>query len=260
MRNLNDENPQIAHPKNFFPFSLVIPLIAGFLIWALASGAAKEVMLKDNFFAMIGLSLSGLSILAMPLPYFFKWNWETKYFGAPLFCFASASSFGLAPLICMVIYGRWPIEVRLFVFSACVTIILWWCSRFVILYKKIYADSALRNFIYTEEDCAVYYMQRGDKLLIEEKINFRQFPSNVSMVLALAAAFLMVPFMRFLVYFVGIPFAHIFLAVASFPISLMILGVATRLFLVFYYFPSKIKRELGKEVYVDMTSAPKSSA
>lgn len=52
--------------------------------------------------------------------------------------------------------------------------------------------------------------------------------------------------------FAGIPFVHIFLMVGTLPISWMCTGLGYRSFLIFYRYPSKIRSETGKDVYVDL--------
>jgi hypothetical protein len=54
----------------------------------------------------------------------------------------------------------------------------------------------------------------------------------------------------------GIPFIHIFLAIFATPLNLMFLGLSTKGWLVFYFYPTKIKRETNKSVYVDISSQP----
>jgi hypothetical protein len=46
------------------------------------------------------------------------------------------------------------------------------------------------------------------------------------------------------------------LAIFATPLNLMFLGLSTKGWLVFYFYPSKIKRETNKPVYVDISSRP----
>ena len=90
--------------------------------------------------------------------------------------------------------------------------------------------------------------------MLEEKLKFNQTPTAMMFIGPMAMAFLLVLFIGPITRVVGVPFTHIFLAVGGVPIVLWALGATTRGFLIFYYFPWKLKRATGKNVYVDMAS------
>jgi hypothetical protein len=146
--------------------------------------------------------------------------------------------------------------VRLAVFFACLALHVAWCRRFTALYKKIFNSDELRACLYQEESDAVYYLQRGDKYLLEKKYKFRQFPSGWQFVGCLLLSFLLVPFGGTASSVIGVPFANLFLLIGGFPVSLMCVGLAVRGWLVFFFYPCKIRRTTGKRVYVDMTAKP----
>lgn len=108
--------------------------------------------------------------------------------------------------------------------------------------------------LYFEDDDVVYYSQKSDVWLVEKKFKFEQWPSIFLFATSIGIAFILILFLPALNKFVALPFPFIFLTIAGFPIVLMILGLSTRCFLVFYYYPCKIKIETGKEVYVDMVT------
>jgi hypothetical protein len=114
----------------------------------------------------------------------------------------------------------------------------------------------MRNILYSEEKDAVYYLQKGDVWLMEKKFKFYQIPSGYLFVVAMVLSFLCVPFARALSRSAGLPFVHILLTVMSLPIILMCTGLATRAYLIFYYYPWRIKRATAKDVYVDMSTKP----
>lgn len=162
----------------------------------------------------------------------------------------------LVPCLCIVPYSRLPIDVRLgllFIYSA---IHIAWCWRFVVFYRKIANDTTLRRVLYEEEADAVYYMQRGDKHLLETQYKFHQLPQDRYFVLFLLLAFALVPLMDTARSVVGLPFIHIFLMIGTLPISLMGVGFAARGWLVFYAYPRQIKKDTGKRVYVNMSGKP----
>ena len=108
--------------------------------------------------------------------------------------------------------------------------------------------------MYEEESDAVYYIRSGDEFLIDKYYKFSQMPRDRYFALFIVIALLMTPVMDAVCAFVGAPFVHIFLLVAMLPVSWMSFGFATRGFLIFYFYPTKIKRKTGKDVYVDLVS------
>lgn len=89
---------------------------------------------------------------------------------------------------------------------------------------------------------------------MEKKFKVKQFPSNIVVLVSLGLAFLLIPFFGSVKHLVGLPFPYTFLTIASLPVTMMVLGITARGYLVFYYYPWKIKKETGKDVYVDMVT------
>jgi hypothetical protein len=239
-----------------FTISLVLPIVMGCGAWALAVGASPGQALRDNYLGMLGLGIAFSAIFALPIPYIFRWNWESKYFGAAALCLSSGSIIGLYPALCVAQYSSLPALARLtLIFSECF-LIFKWCKRFVNIYKVIYSKKSLFDYIYKEESSGVYYSQRADKKVIEKMLKFEQFPHWKYFVLSGFAAFSLTPFATLVSNVFGIPFIHIFLAVFAIPLNLMFLGLTTRAWLIFYFYPAKIKRRTNKPVYVDISSTP----
>ena len=256
MRDLNAINPQMARPNTLIPFGFILPFVTGAMGWALANGAAPSVAFSDNPIAVFSKGLLLLSLLLAPMPWLFKWDWRSRYFGMATPLFGTFAFAGLIPLLCIVLYGRLPRWVSWGFLLFEVGLIVWWCRRFVLLYRRMFADTELWKRIYVEESDVVYYLQRVDKWAMEEKFKVSQTPSTLLLLLPMVIAFLLVPFMSSVTRFVGVPFTHVFLTIAGIPIVLLCLGGATRGYLIFYYYPWKIKRATGKNVYVDMASWP----
>ena len=225
--------------------------------WALAIGAAPQQALGDNFLAQIGLGITIIAAIAFPVPYIFHWNWECKYFGATIFSLCSAAILGIYPILCIVQYSTLPAPARLAFFSFECILIFRWCRRFVNIYNIIYCNKKFFHSIYTEESSEVYYSQQADKKVIEKILNFEQVPHSGYFIISTLIAFLAIPFATRLSIFIGIPFTHIFLTFFSTPLNLMLLGLATKGWLVFYFYPAKIKKKTNKLVYVDISSQPK---
>ena len=256
MRNLDSINGAAKSTKFIFSISLVIPIFMGFAAWALATGAAPSLALHDNYLALLGLGISSLAILALPVPYIFRWNWETKYFGASVLSLSSAAIIGIYPTLCVAFYGSPPIFLRFLLVLFEFILIFGWCRRFADIYKNIYLKKTLFCCIYIEEPCGIYYSQQGDKKVIESLLNFKQFPSSIYFIISSLIAFSLFPFATTISRLAGVPFIHIFLTIFATPLNLLFLGLATRGWLVFYFYPMKIKREKNKPIYVDISSRP----
>jgi hypothetical protein len=256
LRDLDALNFAAKSTKSVFAFSLIIPLMMGLVTWALANGAALGVSLYDNYLEIIGVSMMAYAIIALPIPYLFKWNWETKYFGAGIFHMASGSILGIAPLLCILQYSSLPILARLILTLLESVVIIWWCYRFLKIYRSIYENKNLFNYIYKEEPKAIYYSQVADRKVIEEILKFDLYPKSSYFVAPFLAAFSLTPFASSVTQFFGLPFIHVFLSIAATPLNMMFLGASTKMWLVFHFYPMKIKKETGKPVYVDMSTNP----
>ncbi|MCS0632646.1 hypothetical protein NX786_25250 [Telluria mixta] len=256
MRNLDSINSSAKSTKFIFTLSLIVPLFMGCGAWALAIGAAPQQPLHENPLGILGLSIASISILAFPIPYIFHWNWETKYFGAGMLSLSSGSILGIYPILCIAQYSSLPVySLIIFIFLECIITILW-CLRFVNIYNFIYRNETLFNCIYVEEPSAVYYSQQADKNIIEKSLKFEQFPQPKYFAIASLLALSLIPFAAPASQYTGVPFIHIFLAIFATPLNLMFLGLTTKGWLVFYYYPMKIKKKTKKLVYVDISSRP----
>jgi hypothetical protein len=254
LKDLDKINPSIAKPKSLGSVGAFAPLIISACSVALADGAAPHIPFSQNPLSVFCLGMTITSLLFMLIPRIMNWDWQTKYFGIALLYVAVFALPGWISLLCIVFYGKLPLWISLGYLGINVVLTFWWCRRFVLLYRQIAHDPKLWGCIYIEDSDAVYYTQKGDAWLLEKKFKFEQFPSNTFVGTAMALAFLLIPFMGSVTQFVGVPFTHIFLVVAWLPINLMALGFGTRGLLIYYYYPWKIKRQTGKNVYVDMTS------
>lgn len=161
---------------------------------------------------------------------------------------------GIVPWFGIVFFSSLPSAARVLLFASYTTSVFWWCRRFVIHYRFVFANGELRNGIYQEETDAIYYLQQKDKILLEKKRKVEQFPSSFFFIFFMACAFLTIPFAAKLSTWVGTSFILIFLTIATLPIVLMCSGLAVRGYLVFYYYPWRLKRQTGKDVYVIMGS------
>lgn len=256
MTPLTQNESRAIDVRPMFVRSLVIPLFSGFGAWALASGVASDVSTSVNYLEKFGILLMVLTILSAPIPYIFHWTHESKYFGASLFPFASGALLGIYPALCIVAYSNLPIVGRLLVVVVEAIAVWRWCARFGKIYFIIERDLRLFRLIYKEQNNAVFYLQQGDKRVIEQELRFNSIPSGWFFFGMLLAAILITPFASDVSRLVGTPFIHVFLALSMFPTALLFLGLATKMWIVHYVYPIRIERVTGKRVYVDLSSSP----
>jgi hypothetical protein len=253
LRNLDQTNPAMAKPVRLASNGAVIPLVFGTLSIILAKDAAPTVPFTENPVSLFGALIIVLAVGMLLTPRLFRWGWESSYFGASLFNIGSLSLIFFAPYLCLVIYSKLSISTRATILFAGIVAHIIWCHRFVVLYKNINKEEISSNLIYQEESDAVYYMQKTDKYLIEEKFKFEQFPKGRYFVLFTLFSLSLIPFASTIRSMTGIPFIHVFFVVGTIPISLMVAGISTRTWLIFYYYPKRIRASTNKQVFVDMS-------
>lgn len=254
MKNLDCLNPEIARPRTLASLGALLPFLLGILCLPLAFAAAPYRSFSENFLAIFCVTQSVIALFFMLIPHLFRWDWRSKYFGTPLLYLGSMGLVGIVPWLSIVCFSNLSIWIRLLLLGTYSAAIFCWCRRFVVYYRHVFLEDHLRRLLYEENDDAIYYLQQGDKTLFEKTIKLDQAPPNLIFVLFMGVAFLMTPFASTLTHLAGIPFIHIFLTVAGLPITLMCLGMAVRGYLVFYYYPWRLKRQTGKEVYVLMAT------
>ncbi|MFL6673812.1 MAG: hypothetical protein ACJ8LG_11045 [Massilia sp.] len=233
-----------------------MPFVLSLVGLLLAHDAAPAIPFAENPISLFNGAVLVAACGLLVAPRILKWNWDVRYFGASLFHISSLTLLCTVPCLCLFLYGSLPFAVRAGVFSIYIAVHIWWSRRFILLYSPLAHDTALRDFLYQEEDDAVYYMQRADKQLMDKHWKFNQIPKDLYFGLGLLVSFLILPGLRSLSAAVGLPVIHVYLLVSSPAISVMVLGLATKAWLVFYYYPAKITKKTGKRVFVDMTGKP----
>lgn len=252
MRNLDATNPVFLKPSRFATFSACTLGALALLNIPLAYGAAPNVRLIENpIVLLVGVVFFISAILAL-VSSVFRWGWKAYYYGVALLCLGSISFLALVPFLAMILYSTAPYWIKIFVATFYGVSHFIWCRRFVKMYERIFRDKTLRSLVYNEDAEAIYYMRRGDEFVLDKHCKFSQIPQDKYFGLFVALALLMVPAMDAICAFIGLPFVHIFLLVAMLPVSWMSVGLAVRAYLIFYLYPFRMKRDTGKEVYVDL--------
>jgi hypothetical protein len=257
LTTLCEANRAAGSTRKIFLISLIIPISMGLVMWALASGAAPERELSENYLAMFGLAMTVLSIFMIPVAYAFKWNWEAKYYGSFIFPLATGSVLGICPALCIAIYGALSVFWSTIIMMLEVSAIFWWCRKIFKIYMKIHVSINLFSQIYVDKNERVHFLLQGDKAVLEKFMKFSVSPSAKMFILFAMLAFLTIPYAFLASKFAGVPYTHVFMAVGGVPLNLFFFGLCTKSWVVFYYFPKKITNETGKHVYVDMSSLPK---
>lgn len=254
MTTLCEKNRFAGSTEHMFRVSLIIPIFMGLLAWALASGAAPISPSQENYFERFGISVTCLAILAYPLSFAIKWNWDSRYFGAAIIPFSTTLILGVFPLVCIFRYGNLSIATCALILILELKVNFEWCWRIIKTYNKIYRSHVFFKLIYFEKPEAFYYLQQEDVLLTQKRFKRDFSPSPKYFILPLLLAIILLPFAKSVCVFIGVPFVHIFLAIVGIPLNLLFLGVCIKSWLVFYYYPKKIWKKTGKRVYIDMSS------
>jgi hypothetical protein len=254
LRNLNEENPSFASPRNLAPVGAILPFLLGAIGAALVSEATPHRPWTSTPLSIFCVCLCPTALVSACVPRVFNWDWRAKYFGFNTIYFSSTSLLGLIPWLCLLLYGSLAVWEKLAVLVLYLIPIIWWCHRFITYYQAIYSDKDLRGILYIKELDVVYYCQKNDNWLIEKKHKFKIFPPNLFFITPLILAFLLAPWMRAVKSHFGLPFPYVFLTLSSLPLVMMVLGLTIKGYLTFYHYPRRIKSDTGKDVYVDMVS------
>lgn len=254
LKSLEKINPEFSKPERILPIGTVMPFFVGGIGWFFSSEAVPSTLfLKDplSIFCAIVMLSSCLLALVSKIK---EWGWDAQYFGIGALYIGSVSLLGIVPFLCIVLYSYLPPLIRLVLFLSYVSAISWWCWRFVLLYRMIMTDARWNGKIYFEDEDAVYYLQKNDTWLLKNRYKFRQLPLTSFFLMMTIIGFSLFPFGKVISTLFGLPVIYFFMAVSFFPLVLMVLGLMTRGYLVYYFYPRKIRKATSKDVYVDMVT------
>jgi hypothetical protein len=254
LRDLDKINAVAVSTGYLFRISLILPIFMGAISFTLATGSAPGVPLGDNYLAISGILISLIGIISLPISYLFQWDWRTKFCGASLFGLASFACLGIYPLLCIVFYSHMNIWIKIVIVFAEAIAICLWCARFVKIYRFIYNDKEIFDSIYFGENSVVYYRQKENIRVVEHRLKFSETPPGWSFLVCLVLAFCPAILKRKVIEYVGLPITHVILAIGTIPITLWVLGIATKMWLIYFTYPAKILSKSGKRTYLDMNS------
>ena len=256
MKNLDALNPSFARPDVFISTGALLPLLTSLVGVGFAAGAAPDLPVLHNVVALFCLAVFAASCAMLVIPRVLRWDWRAGYFGFALLYILSISLIGGIPWLCILAFSSAPLWSRCLLFALHALTLLWWASRYLALYAKVFASDELRPKVYLEEDDCIYYLQKGDRMVLDKVFKFKEFPPTLFIVATLAAACASMLYAGEMVAFFGLPYAHIFLAIFAVSVNMIGVGFAVRGWLVFYKYPRLLRRQTGKQVYVDMASKP----
>lgn len=256
MKDLDALNPPFARPSRFIAIGAVLPLLASLAGAGFANGAAPNVTFFQNPLVCLCLAICAASCAMLIVPRLFNWDWRTGYFGFSLLFIFSISIFGGVPWLCILYFSSAPLWLRGALFSSHAFCLLWWASRYVRVYRTAFGNDALRDAMYEEDGDCFYYRQHGDRMVLDTVFHFKEFPSTMFTLSTLAVACGSMVYARELVNFFGLPYAHLFLAIFSISVNMIGVGFLVRGWLVFFKYPTILRRRTGKMVYVDMVTKP----
>lgn len=254
MRNLDEINPAFLRPSRFSIFSAFTSGALVLLSIPLAYSAAPTIPLSENVIVLFLVAIFSLSLVLALMAFILDWGWKTSYYGTSLLCLGCISFLAIVPCLALMLYSSASYWIKLLIVSIYIISHVMWCRRFTKVYRRIFDDVNMRSMIYAESSEAVYYVRSVDDFLIEKKCKFEQIPQARYFVIFMVLAIALIPAMNTVAGVTNLPFVHSFLIVAMLPVSWMSIGLAVRAYLIFYFYPARIKRETGKEVYVDLVS------
>lgn len=258
MKNLDTLNPSFARPSTLIATGALLPLLTSLVGLGFAAGAAPDLAVLHNPVALLCLAIFAASCAMLIIPRAMHWDWRAGYFGFGLLYIPSISLISGIPWLCLLVFSSAPLWFRCVLFSMHALTLLWWAGRYVALYRKVFASDALRQSVYVEDEDCIYYLQKGDRMVLDKICKFRELPPTLFVLATLAAAGVSMLYAGGLVVFFGLPYPHIFLAICAMSIDMIGVGLAVRGWLVFYKYPRLLRRQTGKQVYVDMVSKPAS--
>lgn len=234
----------------------VVPAILGAISLALADGAAPATLpLADNPLSIFSCFIMAAGFVQALYSLCLRDVWRTQHIGWTMMSLLPVALFCLMPLMCMALYGK-VLYLGWIALAAYVAAHVHWCKKFVNVYREIRNKPAHWAALYEEDCAACYFIQRADILLLEKKYKIKHFPSGTLFIASIVIAFALVPAMRTVTSLVGLPFAHIFLAIVGFPISLMVTELCVKGWLVYFHYPAQIRQATGKRTYLDMSARP----
>lgn len=256
LKNLDALNPPFARPSTFIATGALLPLMTSLVGVGFAAGAAPGLAVLHNPVALFCLAICAASCAMLIIPRAMRWDWRAGYFGFALLYILSISLIGGIPWLCLLVFSSAPLWLRGVLFSLHALSLLWWAERYLAVYRKVFASDALRQSLYVEDDDRIYYLQKGDRMVLDKICKFTEFPPMLFIVGTFAAAGASVLYAGRLAAYFGLPYAHIFLGISAIPVNMIGAGFAVRGWLVFYKYPRMLRRQTGKQVYVDMVSKP----
>jgi hypothetical protein len=252
LRDLDVINKGLKSTHSLFLISMILPVATGAACWAMSNKIGGEN--SENNLAFSGLIISLVALVAIPMSYLIRWDWRSYYYGASLFGVASMALIGLYPVLAIVIYSSLPLYIRIFLLFLEAAVVTMWCHRFVRCYAEISKKKILFDGVYVEEDERFYLLIKRDKKVVETEMQISVFPSGKCFLICFFAGIATFSYAVEITKFLGISFTSLLFAAITAPFPAAFLGLATKMWLMFFLYPSRLRATTGKLIYVDMLS------
>lgn len=240
---------RLGLPVLFIVFGVLVDGIGMFM----AADVSSRVPARENMLVWIGLLHATGCIAVAASLVVAKWSWRAEQHGLLAFVMMGFAYFMLSSYLGIVIFS--PAHPT---FRALMLVILlayhgWWISRVVRWYGRAWHDDSLRNLIYVERSDHIVYLREGERN-VRERLGVQFFPSNWTLVstflLGLGTYFARDNLTR---YF-DASWVPIAFAIWGLSLSVFVTTMVTSSVMTCFVFPSRLRRQTGKHVYVDLLS------
>ncbi|MBY0444543.1 MAG: hypothetical protein K2Q15_04960 [Burkholderiales bacterium] len=249
-----------AHKDNFHTsedvnFILMLAAIGSTLFFLIGAGLSSTLYSNDigntNNGWSIGVCLLAISLLILSYLFFSKTiQLTTKWAGATIVIFFAASYLFTNSVISPYIFTPLPWYLKFTGLTIGVGSNIWWMRYSAKNIHKIFYDPELRETLFKEEDNRFIYKNGIHQTIIEKKLKRHYFPHRLLWIILIPLQ----PFSFFIHKLItnssGTSTFSVFLSAISLPLSLMFNGLIVSLILIYFYYPSILRKTTGKEVHV----------
>ena len=243
------------HSPDDVDFIIKLASVGSTLFFLIGLGLSATLYSEDigvkNSGWSIGVCLLVISLLILTYLFFSKKTpLTTKWAGATIVVFFSASYLFTNSVISPYIFAPLSWQLKLTGLVIGIGSNIWWMLYAAKNIHKIFYDPELRATLFKEEDNIFVYKNGIHQTIIENKLKRHYFPHPILWIILIPLQ----PFSFFIHKIIinssGLSVFSIFLSAISLPLSLMFNGLIVSLILIYFYYPSILKKTTGKEVHV----------
>jgi hypothetical protein len=200
---------------------------------------------------LIGIYLLAITLLILIFMFFSKTTQPvTKWAGSGIIFLFSVSYLFTNAVVSPYIFSSMPWEFKLLGLLVGIGTNLWWVFYSAKNIVMIVSKPSLKQSLYKEESDAFIYKNGVQQTIIEKKLKRRYLPHPILWVILIPLQPFSFILHKIVISNFGIDFFSIFISAISLPLSLMFNGMIISHVLVYFYYPSILKKTTGKEVHV----------